>query len=823
MAVPEQTPFVEYIANGITTVFPTPFQCDKSEYLIVMLNDEDAPVGSWSYTNNEVTFNTAPNSNVKVTIERNTPLQRTSEYNSYNNAFRPSPVNKDFDLIWWKLQELGFRDQVIWLALVKEISDRVNGDINLQNQINIIDTWLENLQQQVDWNTDDIAQLVSDLSKEIADRIANDEALKEMFLAMMDEAINEGTINALAVTHVNSLEALEAIANVWDGRTVYVKDLGNYKYDALTTSWVKSYQDAENVQDGSLNQKQINSFQSDFNDKALTKVGSISELIQVISRKDGQVIEVLSYHAGKNTGGDKFEWLANSSKSLHDGGHYIDPSIPIPSLSNFKNYYTAVNSTNGIWARKSRKTYIATQDFGMIDDNSMVWNCAAIMASLKKAMKLENGLSTPRKVIIPSGLFFTSDVIELALFQINQRVPPLIGQGRFNTELRKVTSNVISEIYPVSNIDAVIFVHPTTAMGAKQIFGEHTAGMQLSRTPALNRTGYGYYAHGSPESIRNDIICNGHWRSYWQDDCWMSQASKIYGITCVYGPAIRGGTSVNGANIYADRCDRIGIDLYGLTYSSLTVHADGCGTDPASTTGYPAISLQFLKGSNLTASTERHRGTDFYIQYCDGGAINSGRSVNATAVSAPTAKVFIQDSTIQFNAYSWRYALENLTAEQKALYTFIQEVGINSAWSFNECQGNDQWPDFPAQASDSSYVGRYAKSRYSEDNGTVRAIVLHNSGSWKKLLYLGNATMFRVLTCICGESDRYYDFGAAPIRKVNISTNPSLPTTLTAQQYTNGVADNAQPLQVYLGADNWVYMMPSAGGANLSFRYFISK
>ncbi|MGQ1608972.1 hypothetical protein ACT438_06560 [Acinetobacter baumannii] len=492
-------------------------------------------------------------------------------------------------------------------------------------------------------------------------------------------------------------------------------------------------------------------------------------------------------------------------------------------MSNFKIYYTAVNSTNGIWARKSRKTYIATQDFGMIDDNAMVWNCAAIMASLKKAMKLANSLSTPRKVIMPSGLFLTSDVIELALFQINQRVPPLIGQGRFNTELRKVTSSVISANYPISGIDAVIFVHPTTAMGSKQIFGEHTAGIQLSRSSELDKTGYGYYAHGSPESIRNDLICRGHERAYWQDDCWMAQVNKIYGITCVYGPALRGGTSVNGANIYADRCTRTGVDLYGLTYSSLTVHADGCGTDETSTTGYPAINLQFLKGSNITASTERHRGTEFYIQYCDSSAINSGRSVGSTAVSAPTAKVFIQDSSIQFNAYSWRYSLDGLTSEQKALYTFIQEVGINSAWSFNECQGNEQWHNFPAQASDSSYIGRYAKSRYSEDSGSVRAVVSHNSTLWKKLLYLGDTTSFKVVSCITGESDRYYDFGVTPIRKSTISTSSFSPTTLAAQQYTNGVADNAQPLQAYIGSDGWLYIRPSAGGANFNFRYVIAK
>ncbi|HCT9516822.1 phage tail fiber protein [Acinetobacter baumannii] len=113
MAVPEQTPFIEYTANGTTTVFPVPFQCDKAEYLIVNLDGNEAPVGSWSFVNGSITFNTAPANGVLITIERNTPFRRTTEYQSYNNSFRPSPVNKDFDLIWWKLQELGVADWIL--------------------------------------------------------------------------------------------------------------------------------------------------------------------------------------------------------------------------------------------------------------------------------------------------------------------------------------------------------------------------------------------------------------------------------------------------------------------------------------------------------------------------------------------------------------------------------------------------------------------------------------------------------------------------------------------------------------------------------------
>ncbi|MDV4244923.1 hypothetical protein MSC36_02475 [Acinetobacter baumannii] len=344
MAVPVQTPSKEYIANGTTTAFPLDFNCDKAEYLIVTLNGEDAPAGSWTLANDTVTFNVPPVNGVVVNLQRNTPFQRTTNYQLYDNSFRPSAVNKDFDLIWWKLQELGYRDQVIWLALVKEIADRIAGDEDLQNQINTIDEWLGNLQENVDQNTSDIAQLVNDLSKEIADRIKGDQILKDMFLSMIDEAINEGTINALAVTHIDSLEALEAIANVWDGRTVYVKDLGNYRYDALTTTWVKAYQDADNVKDGAETQKQIN-------DKTIQKVSKLSDLRAVTPRGENQIIFVME-HTDNLTGGRLFRFNPlrigeDDNATIVKGWELIEKNQL--SVTNF-GALTGVNSTTAFTA-----------------------------------------------------------------------------------------------------------------------------------------------------------------------------------------------------------------------------------------------------------------------------------------------------------------------------------------------------------------------------------------------------------------------------------------------------------------------------------------
>ena len=219
MAVSEQIPYKEYTANGVAKTFPLDFDCTEQDHLIVLVNDLVPSVGSWSLDtiNDMVTFILPPGTGSKITIQRDTPLERERDYQTYDNSIRPIPLNKDFDLIWWKLQELGYRDQVIWLKLIKEISDRIAGDENLQDQIDLID-------QQVLENTSDITQLINDLSNEIADRITGDQVLKDMFLSMIDEAINEGTINALAVIYCESIDQLKNF-KMWDGRTIQVNSV----------------------------------------------------------------------------------------------------------------------------------------------------------------------------------------------------------------------------------------------------------------------------------------------------------------------------------------------------------------------------------------------------------------------------------------------------------------------------------------------------------------------------------------------------------------------------------------------------------------------
>ncbi|WP_151834071.1 tail fiber domain-containing protein [Acinetobacter ursingii] len=404
MAVPEQTPYKEYTANGVTTSFPLEFDCDNQDHLIVTVNDIEPENGQWSLINGAVVFLLAPANQAKIIIQRNTPLERNTDYQTYNNSFRPQPVNKDFDRIWWKLQELGYRDQVIWLALVKEIADRIAGDDNLQNQINTIDEWLDNLQQNVNENTSDIAQLVTDLSKEIADRITGDQILKDMFLSMIDEAINEGTINALAITHVDSLEALDAISNVWDGRTIYVKDIGMFEYDALRSDWIALDKDI------------------------VRTVESIADLIG-LEKWDGRAVRTKGYHKATNFA---------LAQPYVGGATYI------------------YNAENNQWDYISTDGIVDVCQFGA-DPNRVLDSTQAFKDAVQYCC-----LSRIKDLHVQSGIYIISDTIYMT--EVDTLGNPLRrdqgvtirGSGRYNTSILFKASHenqVLFDTYSVSAVD----------------------------------------------------------------------------------------------------------------------------------------------------------------------------------------------------------------------------------------------------------------------------------------------------------------------------------------------------------------------------------
>ncbi|WEI17400.1 hypothetical protein PY247_12965 [Acinetobacter proteolyticus] len=125
MSVPEQIPYIEYMANGVTTTFGLGYECSNPNELLVLKDGVPALFGTWSLISNSVIFNEPPSIYTKITIERNSKLDRTTEYSTYDNSFKPEAVNDDFDRIIYMIQEVAAR-------LLREIAGRKLSDSDLK-------------------------------------------------------------------------------------------------------------------------------------------------------------------------------------------------------------------------------------------------------------------------------------------------------------------------------------------------------------------------------------------------------------------------------------------------------------------------------------------------------------------------------------------------------------------------------------------------------------------------------------------------------------------------------------------------------------------
>lgn len=166
MAVPEQTPYIEHIGNGVTTSFALEFQCESKDHLIVLVDEIEPPIATWSLTGGNVVFTIAPAAGKKITIQRNTPFGRTTDYQSYNNSFRPPAVNKDFDWIWLKLQELGVADWILGARIdaLKNYVDRKDDELKayLMEEIRKQGVALDQLDEYYNYLMQRLAQIAVD-------------------------------------------------------------------------------------------------------------------------------------------------------------------------------------------------------------------------------------------------------------------------------------------------------------------------------------------------------------------------------------------------------------------------------------------------------------------------------------------------------------------------------------------------------------------------------------------------------------------------------------------------------------------------------------
>lgn len=232
MAVQPQTPYKEYTANGATTVFPLDFDCENKDHLIVMLDDAETDNSTWSLNNKQVTFNAAPASGKKITLQRNTPYRRDRNYQAYDNSFRPGPVNDDFDWIWWKLQELGVADWILGnrINALKNYVDRKDDELKayLMEEIRKQGVALDQLDEYYNYLMERLAQIAVDKGWDASFVVdASGKTQQEINNILKTQSVNikqfENALTDFSLAYYNALEFCRT--NNVD--TIYVPD-GNY-------------------------------------------------------------------------------------------------------------------------------------------------------------------------------------------------------------------------------------------------------------------------------------------------------------------------------------------------------------------------------------------------------------------------------------------------------------------------------------------------------------------------------------------------------------------------------------------------------------------
>lgn len=108
MSVPNQTPYIIYNANGLTTVFPFEFYIISASDIQVSINGASVTTGFTvsgvgNVSGGDITFVTPPANGAVVMLERVVPTYRLTDYQD-NGDLLASTVNKDFDRLWMAIQ-----------------------------------------------------------------------------------------------------------------------------------------------------------------------------------------------------------------------------------------------------------------------------------------------------------------------------------------------------------------------------------------------------------------------------------------------------------------------------------------------------------------------------------------------------------------------------------------------------------------------------------------------------------------------------------------------------------------------------------------------
>ena len=240
MAVQEQTPLQEYTANGIAKQFDLEFDCESADHLIVSIDDLEVLHTDWYLSGNAIMFHIAPANGKQVKIQRNTPFNRLADYQSYNNSFRPPAINKDFDRIWWKLQELGVADWILSnrISALKAYVDDKDDELRayLLEEIRKQGVALDQLDEYYNYLMQRLAQIAMDKGWEASFVVTasgkNLQEVSDLIESQVIRTSNYGLINSPTADQSTSLQAIADLAKA-GSKTLIIDSLSDAVYAVM--------------------------------------------------------------------------------------------------------------------------------------------------------------------------------------------------------------------------------------------------------------------------------------------------------------------------------------------------------------------------------------------------------------------------------------------------------------------------------------------------------------------------------------------------------------------------------------------------------------
>jgi len=259
------TPRVQYTANGSTTVFPYSFAIFDDSDMVVYVDDDIITTGytvsgAGQTDGGNVTFDTAPADGTIITLLRNVPIERMTDFQE-GGTFRPKNLNDEFD------RQTAFAQQV-QEALTRCVKVDPTSSTNPEDVIPKVEALYDDI-DNLDAIADDLAN-IDTVASNVSD-VGTCAANMEDIQAAPGAATSAGNSAAAAAASASSAAISAA------GTHFKLFQHGWFDYQLNDMAWLRA--DTFSWQDGTVYTDAYNHLVADYNNPEPTETLTYDNLV----------------------------------------------------------------------------------------------------------------------------------------------------------------------------------------------------------------------------------------------------------------------------------------------------------------------------------------------------------------------------------------------------------------------------------------------------------------------------------------------------------------------------------------------------------------